>query len=250
MQKKYNCLIADDNLIDRDVMEMYIGKIDSLHLKSICENGIEAAAVINSKEIDIVFSDIDMPDLSGLELKKSLQQSPVFIFISSFAEYAVESYNLDVIDFIVKPVTLSRLLKATNKAIEYIELKKRAAAVEDSISTAPKATENHFFIKEDNSYTRIDNASLLYIESMGNFSKLHTAQKNHITLLSLKNMEQQLSEGMFKRVHKQYVINLQHIVSINATDGELNLSNGENIPIGAAYKTALLDIINKNILLR
>lgn len=250
MQPKYNCLIADDNLIDRDVMEMYIGKIDILHIKSICENGIEAAAAINLMDIDIVFSDIDMPDLSGLELKKSLQQSPVFIFISSFAEYAVESYNLDVIDFIVKPVTLQRLLKATNKAIEYIELKKKAAAGEDNITTVPRATENHFFIKEDNNYTRIDKANLLYIESMGNFSKLHTVQKNHITLLSLKNMEQQLSEGMFKRVHKQYIINLQHIVSINASEGELNLSNGENIPIGAAYKTSLLDIINKNILLR
>ncbi len=250
MQKTYKCLIADDSLIDRDVMEMYVGKIDSLQIEAVCVNGLEAAEVIKQKKIDIVFSDIDMPDLSGLELKQSLQQAPVFIFISSFAEYAVDSYRLDVIDFIVKPVTLARLLKATNKAIEYIELKKKATSNTETTETLPANTTNHFFIKEDNGYTRIDNASLLYIESMGNFSKLHTQQKNHITLLSLKNMEEQLSVSQFKRVHKQFIINLQHIQSINGVGNEVILTNNQILPIGASYKAALLETINASILLR
>jgi two-component system, LytTR family, response regulator len=250
MQKTYKCLIADDSLIDRDVMEMYVGKINSLQIEAICVNGLEAAEVIKQKEIDIVFSDIDMPDLSGLELKQSLQQAPVFIFISSFAEYAVESYSLDVIDFIVKPVSLARLLKATNKAIEYIELKKKATSNTETIEVTPTNTAAYFFIKKDNGFTRIDNANLLYIESMGNFSKLFTQQKSHVTLISLKNLEGQLNADQFIRVHKQFIINLQHIQSINTVQDEIILSNNDNIPIGASYKNAFMELVGVKTLLR
>jgi two-component system LytT family response regulator len=245
MQKIYKCLIVDDSPIDRDVVEMYVSKIDSLQIEAICENGLEAAEVIKQKEIDIVFSDIDMPDLSGLELKQSLQQAPVFIFISSFAEYAVESYNLDVIDFIVKPVSLARLMKATNKAIEYIELKKNSTTDSVDDLPIPVNTSDYFFIKENNGYNKINTADLFFVESMGNFSRLQMPeQKKHVTLISLKNMEDQLPTEKFIRVHKQFIINLQHILALT-TEGDIKLTEGYVIPIGAAYKTALMDLINK-----
>jgi DNA-binding LytR/AlgR family response regulator len=257
MAFKYKCLIAEDSLIDRDAIEMLLSKIERIAIESICSNGLEAATALQQKEIDIVFSDIDMPNLSGIELVNSLQKAPVFIFISSYAEYAAESYNLDVIDFIVKPVTLPRLIKATNKAIEYIELKKNYATpmvltVPDTAepAAAPSPGNDHFYIKENAGYTRIDYANLLYIESMGNFSRLYTnGQKNHITLVSLKNIEQQLPAAHFTRVHKQYIINLQHIQSLSS-DGEVQLTGGHSIPSGAMYKAVLLDMINNKVLLR
>jgi DNA-binding LytR/AlgR family response regulator len=256
MQPVYKCLIAEDNLLDRDAIAMYLAKIDNLSIEAICSNGLEAAAVLQQKEIDMVFSDVDMPGLSGIELIQSLKQPPVFIFISAYPEYAAESYNLDVIDFIVKPVNLARLMKAANKAIEYIELKKNFAGNNTADSgnnqqaiIAPANNSGHFFIKENSDYTRIDIAGLLYIESMGNFSKLHTQQKKHIVLVSLKNIESQLPAGDFIRIHKQYIINKQHMVSFSS-EGEVQLSSGHNIPVGDSYKASLIDVISKKVLVR
>ena len=255
MNGQYKCLIADDSLLDRDAVEMYLSQIDMLRVEATCSNGLEAAAVLQQNEIDIVFSDIDMPGLSGIQLKQSITRTPVFIFISSYAEHAAESYNLDVIDFVVKPVSKSRLLKAVNKAIEYIELKKKlAASAADAsvqqITATPVNTNEYFYIRDSTGYTRIDNDDLLFIESMGNFSRLHTAeQKKHITLVSLKNIEQQLPASLFMRVHKQYIINLHHMVSLSA-EGEVLLSSGHSIPAGAIYKNGLLDFVNTKTLVR
>lgn len=251
---KYKCIIADDNLLDRDIVELYLKKIETLSIEAICTNGLEAAAALNNKDIDIVFSDIDMPDLNGMELLKSLREPPVFIFISSYGEHAADSYNLDVIDFIVKPVNLPRLLKATAKAIEYIELKKALSVNETNINNLPRRenpdAQDYFYIKENYEYIRIEKEDVVYIESMGNFSRLHTVQnKKHITLVSLKNIESQLPLKDFIRVHKQFIINLNHIISI-ATNGDITLKENAIIPIGTAYKNAVMDIINSNTLLR
>jgi two-component system, LytTR family, response regulator len=256
MQPTYKCLIAEDNLLDRDAIAMYLSKIDNLSIEAVCSNGLEAAAVLQQKEIDIVLSDIDMPGLSGIELIQTLKQPPVFIFISAYPEYAAESYNLDVIDFIVKPVSLARLVKAANKAIEYIELKKNIASNNTTASgdtqppvVAPANTTDHFFIKENSDYTRIDIPGLLYIESMGNFSKLHTQQKKYVVLVGLKNIEPQLPAGDFMRIHKQYIINIQHMVALSS-EGEVQLSSGHHVPVGDMYKAALMEIVNKKVLVR
>lgn len=249
MQPVYKCLIAEDNLLDRDAIALYLSKIDNLSIEAVCSNGLEAAAVLQQKEIDIVFSDIDMPGLSGIELIQSLKQPPVFIFISAYPEYAAESFNLDVIDFIVKPVTLARLMKAAHKAIEYIELKKNSTGNVQQPIIAPENNAAHFFIKENSDYTRIDIPDLLYIESMGNFSKLHTLQKKHIVLVSLKNIEPQLPTGNFIRIHKQYIINKQQMISLSS-DGAVQLSSGHHIPVGDMYKAALMEFINKRVLVR
>jgi len=254
MLSKYQCIIADDTMLDRDVLEMYARKIGSLEIAAVCRDGLEAASVLQEKQIDIVLSDIEMPGLTGMELKKSLRNDPVFIFVSSHSELAAESYNLDVIDFIVKPVNLPRLLKAVNKAIEYIEVKKQALPggdKKDNVPAEPQTPKSdHFYIKESYDYTRIDYDDLIYIESMGNFSSLHTVQKQkHITLVSLKNIEQQLPAEKFIRVHKQNLVNLQHIVSLSS-DNNLHLSSGHMVPVGENYKGALMEIINRQILLR
>ncbi len=244
----YKCLIVDDSMLDRDVVEMYANKMEHLQIVSVCTNGLEAAAVLQQQQIDVVFSDIDMPNLSGLELKQSLQNAPVFIFISSYAEYAAESYNLDVIDFITKPVSFARLLKATNKAIEYIELKKKAEnIVPENINTEIK--NETIFIKDENGFTQIKLADIVCIESMGNFSKVYTTTKAHITLVSLKNIEEQLPQLIFKRVHKQYIANLQHIVTITA-DAEIILTNQQTIPLGSTYKIGLMGAIQQKTINR
>lgn len=247
MLKMYKCLIADDSPIDRDVVEMYVSKIENLQIVALCDNGLEAATALQNNEIDIVFSDIDMPDLSGLELKQSLQKPSVFIFISSYAEHAAESYNIDVIDFITKPVSFTRLLKATNKAIEYIELKKKTNI--DKVENITEIKNETIFVKDDNGFTQIKLSDIICVESMGNFSKIYTILKTHIILVSLKNIDEQLLNKNFKRVHKQYIANLPHIISINK-EGELKLSNNQLIPLGSIYKATLMEAIQQKIISR
>lgn len=257
---KYNCLIIEDNILERDSLAIKVNKIESLSLKAVLADGLEALTILKQVSIDIVLSDIDMPDLSGIELLKSLKNPPVFIFISSHPEHAAESFNLDVIDYIVKPVKLERLIKAINKAIEYINTKRNVQQVE--VSSKQPATQagndlirtidanEYFFIKENNSHIKLNMGEVLFIESMGDFSKITTIrQKSHMVLISLKNLEKQLPEHLFIRVHKQYIINVLHIRNITVSD--IQLSNNVSIPVSSAYKQLLQDkLINKKSLTR
>ncbi|QPH40732.1 LytR/AlgR family response regulator transcription factor [Pedobacter endophyticus] len=246
----YSCLIVDDNEIERDVVEMHLKKIPSLNIVAICSNGVEASQILSNTPIDIVFSDIDMPDLSGMELLKTLKNHPQFVFITSFSEYAAESFNLDAIDFIVKPASFKRILKAVNKAIEYIELKKGIA--KEPIEEKPIAKEpdsDFFYFRETKGISKLRYDDVIYIESMGDFSKIFTNSDKHIILVSLKNLEKQLPELLFSRVHKQYIINNNHIVTL--TNHEVHLVNDFIVPISAANRQELLEkTIDKKILSR
>lgn len=236
----YSCIIVDDNEIERDAIEMYLRKINRLEIKAVCENGIEAADVLTKEQIDIVFSDINMPELSGMGLLKSIKNPPLFIFITSFTEYAAEGFNLDALDFIVKPASFERLLKASNKAIEYLDLKKQAELYQNSVAPVPEA-DHYFFIKETKGFTRLNYDDVIYIESMGDFSRLFTAEGKHITLVNLKNLEKQLPSN-FERVHKQYIINLNQIATV--TNNEVMLNHNYNVPISLANRQELMEKIS------
>ena len=259
MKIKYKCLIIDDDLIERDVAAMHLSKISSLEIVAVCSDALEALDILAEQEIDIVFSDISMPEMSGISLKKSLRQAPAFVFITSHAAHAVESFEVDAIDFVVKPVTFERLLKATNKAIEYQELKKHFAQHHPSNDIKINAdqpampnpeSQEYFFIKEKDGFTKLYPADILYIESMGDFSKIIMTQNNkHIILVGLKSLEKQLPDSHFFRIHKQFIINVKHIISITAND--IVLTGGHTIPISLLHRQAFLDkVVNKNILSR
>jgi two-component system LytT family response regulator len=242
---KYTCLIVDDNEIERDAIEMHLRNINLLEIKAICSNGMEAAAVLLKEPIDIVFSDIDMPELSGTGLLKSLKNPPEFIFITSFTQYAAESFDLDALDFIVKPATFERLMKATTKAITYLDLKKLAQSNHNPI---PIETNNaYFFLKETKGFTRLKYGDVIYIESMGDFSQIYTSAGKHITLVNLKNLERQLPLSFF-RVHKQYIINLNQISTV--TSNEILLNHTYTVPISISNRQELLEKISAKTLSR
>jgi len=244
----YRCLVADDTLIDRDLLIKHLSRIDNIAVVAVCKDGHEAAKVLANEEIDILFSDIDMPFLSGMGLVKSLKYPPAVVFITSHAEYAVEGFNLDVIDFVVKPLSFERFFKAVNKAIEYVELRKSlngSHPVKQELPTTGKLPQaEYFFIKETNGITKIRYDEVLYIESLGDYSQLFTQTGKHITLVSLKNMEKQLPDHLFKRIHKQYMVNLQHIVTI--TNNEVQLSDKQTIPISSVCRQEVIDLVVNN----
>lgn len=257
----YRCLIVEDNLIERDSLTLQLNKINEVTVAAAVTDGMAAVSFLKTEQIDIVFSDIDMPELSGIELLRSLKKPPVFIFTTSHPEHAAESFELDVVDYIVKPVKLERLIKAVDKAIEYLSNK---SAMPDTVQIKTKDlpetlqdgfirsmdAQQFFFIKENNSYIKINMGDVLYVESMGDFSRIHTCQKKiHMVLISLKNLEKQLPADIFMRVHKQYIINVLHINLVNVSD--VRLSHGITLPLSAAYKLPLQDnLINKKILTR
>jgi len=245
--KKYKCLIADDSLMELDIMEMLVSKIAQLEIIAICDNSLKAQQILTSQEIDIVFSDINMPELSGIGLLKSLKKAPVFIFVSAHTEYAVESYDLNVIDYIVKPVSLARVLKSANKAIEYLDLKNLS---ETKQPRAPQTNNDYFFIRESNDLIKLHFEDVAYIESMGDFSKIFTVNdKKHITLVSLKNLEMQLPGSVFTRIHKQYIVN-HNLISAISTD-ELIVNEKYTLPLSQSLRQSLLDkVVSKKILTR
>lgn len=258
----WNCIIVEDNILERDSLALKVSKIDGLNLKASLENGLDALNFIKKNEVDIVISDIDMPDLTGLELIKSLNNPPVFIFTSAFSQHAAESFELDVIDYIVKPVKLERLNKAVEKAILFLNSRKNLP-LEPShkvpfVSSTSSSTEvirtmdaqEYVFIKENNNHIKLNLGEILFIESLGDFSKLIiVGGKSHMVLVSLKNLEKQLPANLFLRVHKQYIVNTLHIKNISVSD--IKLSNNTLIPISISYKQALQEnLINKKSLTR
>ncbi|MNK00708.1 Transcriptional regulatory protein YpdB [compost metagenome] len=241
---RYNCLIIDDNEIERDLIETYLSKLSQLNIVAVCENGLEAIQILRDSAIDIVFSDIDMPDLSGIELLKNIKNPPVFIFVTAHLEHAVESFELDALDFIAKPVSLERLVKSVNKAMDYLELKRKV----NEFSTEQTANEDGvFFIKETKGYTRLNYDEVIYIESLGDFSKLFTHTDVHITLVNLKNLEHQLPKHYF-RVHKQYIVNFNKIVTANSY--EIILENEFKVPLSPSYRDEVITLITDKALTR
>jgi len=243
----YKCIIVDDSKIARDTLNMHLAKLDQLEIVARCPDALSAQKVLADNNIDIVFSDINMPDLSGIGLLKSLKTPPVFIFISSHAEHAAESFDLDVIDFIVKPISFERVVKSVNKAVEYLALKKAATKTPEAV---PESKGDHFFIRESNSLVKLYYTDVAYIESMGHFSKINTIDgKKHITLVNLKNLEKQLPSDVFIRIHKQFIINYRNISSINSYD--VTLSDKNNVLLSPLYRQELLNKIgNENIVTR
>lgn len=254
----YRCLITDDNIIERDLLFMHLSSIEQIKVVAICNSGEEAMAYLQHSPVDIVFSDIDMPGISGISMLKEMKHHPVFIFVSSYPEYAAESYNLDAIDYIVKPATQERIKKAITKAIDYIEIKKNIPIEQERIVQEQSveeiggniSTDGFFFIKENNNYLKLNVRDVTYIESMGDFSRIHTIeQKKFVVLVSLKNIERQLSTKVFKRVHRQFIVNILQTNIVNGN--EIQLIDKSIIPLSTSYRQQLVEsVLDKKLLKR
>jgi two-component system LytT family response regulator len=242
---QYNILVADDNPIECDMVVHILKQLPQTGSIIICEDGIQIMRALQDHQIDVVFTDIEMPGLDGHILLKSLRNPPPFVFVTSYADYAAESFNMDVIDYVVKPVTFARLAKAAIKAFEYIAFK--AAVRNNSLmgvnefAIVDHTAGDHFFIRETEGITRLRYKDVLYIESMGDFSKIFKVDgQKHIILSGLKSLESQLPKKLFIRVHKQYIVNMDHIQTISR--GEILLSETSRIPLSAIFRQELMAV--------
>ncbi|HXS35714.1 MAG TPA: LytTR family DNA-binding domain-containing protein [Flavipsychrobacter sp.] len=233
-----NCLIVDDEPIARQGLAEHIRQVEFLNPVAECKSAIEAATWLQHKSIDLIFLDIQMPKLTGIDFVKNLAAPPLIIFTTAYSQYALEGYELDVLDYLVKPISFPRFLKAALKARDYIDAR---------IKTVSHVTDDFFFIKCDQRLEKIMIADVLYIEGMANYIIVHTKQKKYITYLTFKGIEEQLPPNSFIRIHKSYLVAISAVRSI---DGAEVILDNISLPLSKNYKDEVMDRIGKKLFKR
>ncbi len=230
-------MIIDDEFPARKLLSEYVSKMSNLELVGVCEDAMRAMELLQKENVDLILSDIQMPDLSGLDFFKSLQNKPLIIFTTAYKEYALESYELEAVDYLLKPIPFSRFVQAINKVSERMSLKRNVSSA--SASEISKPEKDYFMVKADYKLYRIDYASLIYIEGQSEYVTFHMKDKKRITAYySLKKLEEELPSDQFIRVHKSYIVS---IANIEAVEGNMVLINGQRLSIGKNYKDAFLE---------
>ena len=232
------CIAIDDEPLALELLEDNIRKVPYLQLVATCENPIEAMKVMQQESVDLVFLDIQMPGLTGLQFIQSLNQKPMFILITAYEKYALEGFNLDVVDYLVKPVSLDRFMKACNKAYELHQLKSRPKA--QDISAAPE----FFFVNVDYSLLKIVFDDILYVEGLKDYVRIHLKNNARpiITRMSMKSIEEQLPAATFIRIHKSYIVSVNHVTAVRKNSIFIDTLE---LPVSDNYKEALSAITGR-----
>ncbi len=252
---KLKCLIVDDEPIARKVLQEFIEDIDYLELAGQAENPLKAMKLLREQEIDILFLDINMPKINGIDFLKSTPTGACVIITTAYAEYAVESYGLDVLDYVVKPIAFDRLLKACNKAREYRALRQGGGAGLSipAVGGPPSpglrrpVTDDHFFIKSSNQIEKVYYDKLIYVEAMLNYVMLYTEVKKMMVYVTIKSLEEQLPADIFIKVHKSFIVNMNKIKSI---EGNILDMGNEKITISQSLREKVINAIVKDKMIR
>lgn len=236
------CVAIDDEPLARECIANYVREIDFLELTATGANPVDLTHLLDEKEVDLVFLDIQMPVMNGIEFLKMTTNPPMVIITTAYPSYALEGFQLDVLDYLVKPITFNRFFKAVSKAKDYWYLLKRSVSA-DIVKTDPG--EEYFFIKCDYKYERIYFSEILFIEAMQNYVTICTTKGKYITLLYLKNVEQNLDKKSFIRVHKSYIVSISKIESIE--NNEIVVQS-YRIPISRNYRDEVIGrVINDKL---
>ncbi|WP_339794612.1 LytTR family DNA-binding domain-containing protein [uncultured Imperialibacter sp.] len=227
---KIRCIIVDDEELARALIKEYVSKIPTLELVGAYKSPLEAMEVLQTTPIDLMFLDIQMPELTGIQFLKSLEKKPVVIFTTAYPEYALEGYELDVVDYLVKPVSIERFLHGVNKATKILHNK--------TGNSGTTSQQDFIVVHADHKIYRLPLADILYIEGLREYVSYFTADgKRIIALESLKKLEEILPSHMFMRVHKSYIVPINRVRVI---EGNMVMIEKKGIPIGASYKEATL----------
>ncbi|UUF15877.1 MULTISPECIES: LytR/AlgR family response regulator transcription factor [Flavobacterium] len=231
MMKKYSCIIVDDDEIDRLTVLSFAKKFPILDILGVFDSAEDALPFIEEKKVDILFLDIDMPDLNGIEFRKQALEIPVCVFITAHPEHAVESFQIETLDFIVKPLKLDRFTQTLNRIEEFMEIKLKASLFEASIGG------DTIYIKEGHDQTKVKLHEILYLEALKDYTLIITDKKRHCVLSSIGNLLKEDHFQSFIRIHRSYAVQKQFIQKMNST--EIILNNNVTIPVGRSYKENL-----------
>lgn len=235
MTPTIKCIIIDDEPLARKGLQGYLEKIDFLELVGVCEDAIQLNSLLKQQQADLLFLDIEMPYVTGIDFLKNTPNVPKVIFTTAYEQYAIKGYELDVLDYLLKPISFERFLKAANKAYDYFA----------GIATPQN---NYLFIKTDNKLEKVNLQELLFVEAMENYVALYTSDKKLITHSTLKALQEKLPAGQFIQPHKSYLVNIQCIQSIEGNI--LHVAGKYQIPISKYQKEEIMEKIVNNKLLK
>lgn len=237
----YKCLIVDDEPPAQRIIERFLNDLPSVEIVGKCNNAFEASQVIMNQQVDILFLDINMPKMSGLSFIKTLSNPPAVIITTAYREYALESYELNVVDYLKKPFAFERFFMAVNKAIDRISSKQNIQQAPICNNNAPAESKPNFlFVKEDKVTYKVDLNEILYIESVGDYNKIITTEKVYVTYQTLKKLVGYLPEHEFARIHKSFIISIAKIDRIIGNQVKIK---DQAIPIGQTYRKGFFELI-------
>jgi DNA-binding LytR/AlgR family response regulator len=235
-----NCIALDDEPLALDIIEAYVKKHPELNLIARCNNADEVLKVLNSKHIDLMFLDIQMPGVTGLNFIRSLKNKPLFMFTTAYSEYAIDGFELDAIDYLLKPIAYDRFEKAIEKAKEYYTIKNNSGLTESDL-------ENDFiFVKANQQLIKLAYGEILYVEAFADYVKIFLNDRKIVTLQTMKKMEAKLPSDIFSRVHRSFIVNRKAVQSFSTSVCEVN---GEKIPVGKNYKNDFIKLMRSNPIL-
>jgi DNA-binding LytR/AlgR family response regulator len=234
--KTLSCIIVDDEPVARKILREFTMQVSFLELRGEFENAVKAETWLQSSKADLIFLDIEMPKRSGLEYLKKSVVRPLVILTTAYPEYAIEGYELDIIDYLLKPIAFTRFQKAVQKAKEYAELRSASNPHPSSI-----------FVRSEKKIEKLELSDILYIESVGNYVSIVTETKKILAYLTLKGIEHQLPQTMFIKIHQSFLVNFQKIESLEGS--QVKVKN-HLLPVSRNYRDALMQIIEKQMLKR
>jgi DNA-binding LytR/AlgR family response regulator len=232
MHKIVNCIIVDDEPVAREILESHLRKVDAVHVIATCKNAIEAFNQINSNQIDLIFLDINMPEISGLSFAKSINKNIKVIFTTAYREYAIDGFNLQAVDYLLKPISFERLLQAVNKYIG----ESNVEVVNSSLEIQQEKVD-FIFVRADRKMMKINFSEINYIESFSDYLKFHLDEKILITRETITSIEAKLPKTNFLRIHRSFIV---CIAKINSFTNEFIEVNKKALPISRSYKKDVL----------
>lgn len=244
MNNMLNCLIVDDEPLARKLLSDYVQKVPYLHLLRTCSDPMEALDFLRENPVDLLFLDIQMPEITGLTLLKILQKKPWVILTTAYSEYALESYDLDVVDYLLKPITLERFLKAMEKINQRMQgIANQQLPSEQPVPLASESAPAYIFVKDGTKLVKVKLSEIMYVEGMKDYVAIHTPQQRIVTLQRLKAMEEQLPESQFIRIHNSYIVALDWLDSIHKEKVKVGSAL---LPISDSYRKSFKDFIERN----
>ncbi|MEM9820365.1 MAG: LytTR family DNA-binding domain-containing protein [Bacteroidota bacterium] len=235
-KQRYNCLVVDDEELARTLLDNYLQRLPHLDLVGQCKNPLEAMTYLQDGKIDILFLDIQMPELTGIEFLKTIPNKPQVILTTAYPDYALEGYALAITDYLLKPIGFDRFVLGVNKAVDLIQLQEKASQSVKMPAATPVA-KDYLLVKADHKLHKIKLSDILYIQSMREYVAIYTPQGRLLSLNSLKKLDLELPTEQFMRIHKSYLIAIDKVSTL---EGNLVHIGKEKIPIGAHYKEAVL----------
>jgi len=230
------CVIVDDEPLAIEVIESHLEKFDDIEIVARCPNAIKAFEVLQRNKVDLLFLDIQMPKLTGIDFLKSLKNPPRVILTTAYRDYALDGYDLDVVDYLLKPISFERFLKAIGKVYQRMDESKV------TVSTSENEFESFIFLKADKKKVKILLKDIIYIESLKDYVRVKTPQKEIISYQKISTLEETLPSEKFMRIHRSFIVSLDKIEAFSSSNVELP---GKAIPIGRIYKNQVLEILGK-----